>query len=145
MKRNRLYEVNVLNNTVVVSRRFLDAASQINSKEYRLYRQFEEMGLKIIVETRSAGRKKSSPLRPLNGSEESRKPLISLEKMALYISMLDDADVMMDEFDAVRRAARSMEHPRRYINDWFRNEFPHYDDIPEIDDDNRIVHNPNAA
>lgn len=145
MKRNRLYEVNVLNNTVVVSRRFLDAASQFDSKEYRLYRQFEEMGLKIIVETRTPGRKKNRLLRPLNGAAAPCKPLIPLEKMALYISMLDDADVMMDEFDAVRRAARSMEHPRRYINDWFHKEFPHYDDVPELDDDNRIVHNPNAA
>lgn len=145
MRRNHTYEIDVLKNTVVLSRKFIEAASQIHSREYKLYRQFEEMGLKVIIENRGSGKKKSSYLRPINKAVEEKKPLIALEKMAMYISLLDDADVMMDEFDAVRVAARSMDHPRRYINDWFRKEFPHYDDVPELDEENRIVHNPNAA
>jgi tryptophanyl-tRNA synthetase len=62
-----------------------------------------------------------------------------------YIAMLDDADDMMDEFQSVREAAKNRKDRARYVNNWFRNEFPNYDAIPEFDPDFRIVHNPNVA
>ena len=51
---------------------------------------------------------------------------------------------MMDEFDVVRSIAKSEEHPRKYVNEWFREQFPNYGKIAKLDDNNRIVHK-NAA
>lgn len=144
MKRNRFYEINPLNSSVTITRTFLECASQIDSEEFRLYQRFQEMGFSIRLNTRGNRRKKDSPLRSLQSSKE-KIPLIPFSKMACYIACLDDADEMMDEFDAVRKTARSQASPRKYVNEWFRKAFPHYEDIPELDEENRIIHNPNAA
>lgn len=146
MKRNNNYEINHINNTVTVTKKFLEAASQVDTPEFKLLKRFNSMNLMIVVKTRNANKKKaSSPLRPLNKPVEDKLPLIPFVKMAHYISMLDDADVMMDEFDLVREIAKSEEHPRQYVNAWFRKEFPRYGEMPEFDENNRLVHNPNAA
>lgn len=58
--------------------------------------------------------------------------------MATYISLLDDAETMMDEFDAIRKCAKSQKSPRKYVNEWFRKTFPRYEDVPELDEENRI-------
>ena len=71
------------------------------------------LGFTITQRTRSAKKENNSPLRPLNKPVEEKKPLIPFEKMAQYISLLDDADEMMDEFDVVRSIAKSEEHPRK--------------------------------
>lgn len=52
---------------------------------------------------------------------------------------------MPSEFEAVREAAKSRRNRQQYVNEWFRKTFPRYDAIPELDDDNRIVYNPNAS
>ena len=65
--------------------------------------------------------------------------------MATYISLLDDAETMMDEFDAIRKCAKSQKSPRKYVNEWFHKTFPRYEDVPELDEENRIIHNPNVA
>ena len=49
--------------------------------------------------TRSTAKKSKSPLRPLNKPVEEKKALVPFAKMAHYISLLDDADEMMDEFN----------------------------------------------
>lgn len=146
VKRTNDYEINHINNTVTVTKKFLEAAGQIDSREFKLLQRFKSLNLAIIVKSRNANKKKSSsPLRSLNKPVEDKLPLIPFVKMAHYISMLDDADVMMDEFDLVREIAKSEEHPRQYVNAWFRKEFPRYGEMPEFDENNRLVHNPNAA
>lgn len=50
MKRSRNYEVNFLSKTVTVSRKFMDAATQINSDEFDLLTQFSDMGIRVLVE-----------------------------------------------------------------------------------------------
>ena len=139
MKNVKLYAVDVLSNTVTVTKKFLYNASDIKSEEFKLYKEFKTLGFTIIQKTRSAKKESNSPLRPLKPSEE-KKPLIPFEKMAQYISLLDDADEMMDEFDVVRSIAKSEEHPRKYVNEWFREQFPNYGKIAKLDDNNRIVH-----
>lgn len=140
MKNVKLYAVDVLSNTVTVTKKFLDNASDIQSEEFNLYKEFKALGFTIIQKTRSAKKENNSPLRPLNKPSEEKKPLIPFEKMAQYISLLDDADEMMDEFDVVRSIAKSEEHPRKYVNEWFREQFPNYGKIAKLDENNRIIH-----
>ena len=143
MKRFHSYEIDPITKTVTITKKFLEEASQIDSQEFELYQKFKAMNLKIIVKSRSTTKKSSSPLRPLNKPVEEKKSLIPFAKMAHYISLLDDADEMMDEFDLVRELAKSEEHPRQYVNAWFREQFPRYEAVPEFDENHRVIHNPN--
>ena len=145
MKRSHNYEINHNTNTVVVTKRFMEAASQIDTKEYDLFQRFQDMGYRVVVEVRKTKKPSASPLRKLNHDAENRIPLIKFEKMARYIALLDDAEEMMDEFDEVRRVAQSQKSPRRYVNEWFRRTFPRYEDMPEFDDGGCVVHNPNPS
>lgn len=135
MKRSRNYEINHLNKTVTVSRKFMDAATQMDNTEFDLLTRFSDMGLRILVE----GRKRRT--KPQTG----KFPLLTYKMMQDYITMLDDAEEMLKEFDAVRKSSKSRTDRTQYVNTWFRNTFPHYDAIPEFDEDYRIVHNPNPA
>ena len=142
MKKDALYAVDVLTNTVVVTKKFLESANTMEGTEYELFKQFKEMGFNIVQRTRkpaSPKKETNSPLRPLKPVEE-KKPLIPFKKMALYISLLDDADEMMDKFDAIRKDAQTKDSPRKYVNEWFRNEFPNYDEVAQLDEQNRIIH-----
>ena len=134
MKKGFEYAVDYRKNAVVVSKKFEMAASQWDSDESELMRQFKAYGLTIVVETRK-------PRAPKKG----KTSLLTYAMMRAYIEMLDVADEMLNEFEAVREAAKSRNNRQQYVNDWFRKTFPQYDAIPELDDENRIVYNPNAA
>ena len=135
MKRSRMYEVNYLNKTVTVTHKFMDAATQIDSGEFGLLTQFSNMGLRVLVE----GRKRRP--KPKNG----KLPLLTFKMMQDYIVMLDDAEDMQKEFESIRESSKSRKDRTQYVNAWFRATFPRYDEVPEFDEDYRIVHNPNPA
>jgi len=142
MKKDKTFSVDVLNNTVTVTKKFLEAVNTMEGAEYEQFLKFKEMGFNIVQRTRKAASSKkevNSPLRPLKPVEE-KKPLITFEKMAQYISLLDDADEMMDEFDLVRKLAKFDDHPRHYVNEWFREKFPDYGKIVKFDQNYRIIH-----
>ena len=135
MKRSRMYEVNYLNKTVTVTHKFMDAATQIDSDEFGLLTQFSDMGLRVLVE----GRKRRP--KPKNG----KLPLVTFKMIQDYIAMLDDAEDMQKEFESIRESSKNRKDRTQYVNAWFRATFPRYDEVPEFDEDYRIVHNPNPA
>ncbi|MBQ4621972.1 MAG: hypothetical protein IJB28_04895 [Bacteroidaceae bacterium] len=135
MKRSRNYEVNFLSKTVTVSRKFMDAATQINSDEFDLLTQFSDMGIRVLVEGR---KRRSKP-------KDDKLPLLTYKMMQDYIAMLDDAEDMQKEFESIRESAKSRKDRTQYVNTWFRATFPRYDEVPEFDEDYRIVHNPNPS
>ncbi len=135
MKRTRNYEVNYLDKTVTVSRKFMDAATQVNSDEFDLLTRFSDMGLRVLVQ----GRKRRP--KPKDG----KLPLLTYKMMQDYIFMLDDAEDMQKEFDSIRESAKSRKDRAQYVNKWFRAAFPRYDEIPEFDEDYHVIHNPNPA
>ena len=137
MKRTHCYEVNHLMKTVVVTRRFLEEASQMGTPAADLMEQFIEKGFTVTV-YHKAPRKAAKP-------ENGKLPLLTYRMMEAYIAMLDDAEDMLDVFKSVKEAAKSRSDRVRFVNAWFRNEFPNYDAIPEFDANYRVVHNPNVA
>ena len=140
MKRSHAYEVNHLTKTVVVTRRFFDEATQVGTDAYRLMETFDQNGFNITIYQRAPRTRK-----PHKPADPNKVPLLTYRMMETYIAMLDDADDMMDEFQSVRGAAKNRKDRARYVNNWFRKEFPNYDAIPEFDPELRIVHNPNVA
>ena len=53
MKRDHTYEINLITKTVVVSKVFMEKATQYESDEFELLNNFQKMGLRIINQTRT--------------------------------------------------------------------------------------------
>lgn len=130
------YAVDFIANEVVITKKFQMEASQWDSPANKLMREFKAYGLRIVVETRKP--------RTAKKTDKTKPALLTYAMMEAYIKMLDVADEMLSEFEAVRETAKSRRNRQQYVNDWFRHTFPRYDAIPELDDENRIVYNPNA-
>ena len=134
MKRNHTYEINLINKTVVVSKGFMEKATQYGSKEFKLLDNFQKMGLRIINQTRT--KKAAKP-------EDGKLPLLTYKMMRDYLAMLDDADDMLAMFDTLRAGYKSDAKRLKKMNEWFHAECPRYGAVPEFDDDYHIVRNPN--
>lgn len=132
MKRNHTYEIDLINKTVVVSKVFMEKATQYGSKEFKLLDNFQKMGLRIIHQTRT--KKAAKP-------EEEK--LLTYKMMRDYLAMLDDADDMLAMFDTLRTGYKSDAKRLEKMNEWFRAECPRYGSVPEFDDNYHIVRNPN--
>ena len=137
MKRSHTYEINHLDKTVTITRRFLEETTQMDTPASKLMEQFIARGYTVTV-YQKASRKAAKP-------EDGKLPLLTYRMMEGYISMLDDAEEMLAVFKSVKDAAKSRADRARYVNKWFRTEFPNYDAVPEFDENYRVVHNPNVA
>ena len=134
MKHGHTYEINLINKTVVVSKKFMDMATQYESDEFILLDNFQKMGLRIINQTRT---KKAA--KPEDGK------LLTYKVMRDYLAMLDDSDDMLTMFDTLRAGYKSDAKRLEKMNEWFRAECPRYNAVPEFDNNFRIVHNPNPV
>ena len=137
MKRSHSYEINHLDKTVTITRRFLEEATQMDTPASKLMEQFIARGYTVTVYQKTS-RKAAKP-------EDGKLPLLTYRMMEGYIAMLDDAEEMLAVFKSVKDAAKSRADRARYVNKWFRAEFPNYDAVPEFDENYRVVHNPNVA
>ena len=134
MKRNHTYEIDLVAKTVVVSKVFMENATQYGSKEYKLLDNFQKMGLRIINQTRT--KKAAKP-------EDGKLPLLTYKMMRDYLAMMDDAEDMLAMFDTLRAGYKSDANRLKKMNEWFRAECPRYGAVPEFDDNYHIVRNPN--
>lgn len=140
MKRSHSYEVNHLTKTVIITRKFFEEATQMGTDAFRLMKEFEANGFNVSIYQRAPRTRKAD-----KANDPNRLPMLTYRMMESYIAMLDDADEMLDVFKSVRQAARSRHDRARYVNKWFRKEFPNYDAVPEFDENYRVVHNPNPV
>ena len=120
------YSIDFVSNTVTITRKFRDAASQLNTPEFNIMNQLREMNLTILV--KAPNKKKSTAL--------------TYAKMQKFISCLDEADKYQRMFDAIRNESKGMPAPYKYVVSWFYNTFPKYGQMPEHDADMRIVNTP---
>lgn len=141
MKKGLSYVVNHLANQVTVTRKFFEASMVWGSKEDELMEQFKQRGFSIEIEQRKKRNEKSYAEKLKAG----KTPMLTYAEMRSYIVKLDDAEEMVREFDQIRETAKERKNRVAFVNQWFRSEFPNYDNVPEFDEKLRIVHNPNAA
>ena len=111
------------------------------SEEDTLMETFKQRGFSIEIEQRKKRTEKSYAEKLKAG----KTPMLTYAEMRSYIVKLDDAEEMVKEFDQIRETAKERKNRVAYVNQWFRSEFPNYDNVPEFDEKLRIVHNPNAA
>jgi len=141
MKKGLSYAVNHLANKVVVTRKFFEASMVWGSEEDTLMETFKQRGFSIEIEQRKKRTEKSYAEKLKLG----KTPMLTYAEMRSYIVKLDDAEEMVKEFDQIRETAKERKNRVAFVNQWFRSEFPNYDNVPEFDEKLRIVHNPNVA
>jgi hypothetical protein len=138
MKKMHSYEIDMTKNVVVVTKKFFEESTQLNTDEFKLLHQFRDLGLAIVVETRKPRTKKQK-------KEDGKKPLLTYKMMRAYIAALDVADELMDDFDAICESAKARGDRLAYINKWFHEQCPNYYNVPTFNDDHKVVLDPNKA
>ena len=133
--------VDHLANKVVVTRKFFEASMVWGSEADNQMETFKQRGFSIEIEQRKKRNEKSYAEKLKAG----KTPMLTYAEMKSYIVKLDDAEEMVKEFEQIRDTAKERKNRVAYVNQWFRSEFPNYDNVPEFDENMRIVHNPNAA
>ena len=119
------YKIDFAANTVTVTKTFLRTAqTDINSAEFKTLTQLREMGLTIIE--KSAPRRKSTHR-------------ATYAQMKVYISCLADANRYLAEFETVRLASLEKPNPYQHVCEWYEKTFPNHNDLPEFDDDGKII------
>lgn len=138
MKKMHSYEIDMTANVVVVTKKFFEASTQLGTDEIDLMKQFRDLGLKIVVETRKPRTKKQK-------KEDGKKPLLTYKMMRAYIASLDVADELMDDFKAICESAKERGDRLAYVNKWFHEQCPNYYNVPTFDENHRVVLDPNKA
>lgn len=133
MKKGYQYEINHLTNTVTVTKSFMQNSAYLDTKEYKLMKRFLGMGYK--VEIQKVKRKSSAKIKDM--------PKVTYKMMRGYIALCEDAKPMLEEFEKIREVSTKQQKPYQYVLKWFHEEFPNYSELPEFDENLKVVHNPN--
>ena len=126
MKKNTAYSINFVTNTVTITKKFADAASQIGTPEFNTMMQLREMNLTIAVKAPS--KKKSNQL--------------TYKKMQKYISCLEESEKYQEEFEVVCEEAKAQPSAYHYVATWFNKTFPNYGKLPERNAELKIINTP---
>ena len=87
MKKAHSYEINHIANTVVITKKFYEASTQLGTEESSLMQQFKAMGLSILIQQRKQRESKAT--------EKELKRHITYKMMEGYISRTDKSDDLM--------------------------------------------------
>lgn len=135
MKKTHSYEIDHIHNSVTVTKRFLENATQIDSQEFALIERFKQFGLTLQVQERA----------PRKSPRTVNENYITYKKMRQYISCLDEKEDLLQYFEKAREDSKSQKNPYSFMLKWFHTMFPNYQELPEFNDDFSIVYNPNSA
>ena len=124
MKKNREYEINFESNTIIVSKKLLDAATQMGTDAFETMRRLQEMKMPIVVEA------------------IHRKPKVhkwSYEHMEQYLNHVENGEEWKKKYDAMKETST---HGETWS--WFRKNFIRVDKngrriMPTFTKDHRFV------
>ena len=122
------YYIDFSKNVIVITRKFRDAASKMDTEEYNTMMKLKEHGMPIEVQPAPDRKKKSASL--------------SYSKMLKHISCLADAEAYLAEFEALKAASKGESNPYRYVLNWYENRFPNHAAIPEFDENYKLINAP---
>lgn len=126
MKKSTAYSIDFVNSTVIVSKKFAAAASQIGTPEFNTMLQLR--GLNLTIVTKAPSKKKNSQL--------------TYKKMKKYISCLEEAEKYQEEFDAIYEESKAQPSAYHYVASWFNKTFPNYGKLPERNTNLKIINTP---
>lgn len=121
MKKNTNYEINFTTNTIIVTKRFREAAAIIGTPEFN-----------TMVELR----KLNMPITERVIKRTNREDRWTFKRMEGYIRNVDGAEQYMADYRTLRDAYGYMK-----VWSWFKKTFPNYAS-PELDRNHKIVVTP---
>ena len=123
------YSYDPITNALTMTAAFAKKASQLNTPEYRIVKQYRAEFPGIAIQ------------RKTNSASHSSKG-IKYADMERYMKMCRTADRYLFVFGKVRELSKGQPNPYKYVRTWFDNLFPHYSEQPVIDGEGFIVENP---
>ena len=123
------YSYDITTNTLTVTADFAKKASQLNTPEYRIVKQYRAEFPDIAIQ------------RKTNSASHSSKG-IKYADMERYMRNCRSAERYLFVFGKVRELSKGQPNPYKYVRTWFDNLFPHYAEQPVIDGEGFIVENP---
>ena len=116
------YKIDFVKNTLTLNYKFANAAfNDYGSPEYRRMKDIlaDFPQLKVIVE---AGRK-------ITTTRKTKR--LKYENMKIYIEQFDNADELKAMFEKVQLMSKPLASPYKYVQDWFKAQFPNYKECPK--------------
>lgn len=120
------YEINFTTNTITITKKFAQEASQIGTEAFKTMMELRQLGM--TINTKEPVQKKNTSL--------------TYDKMKKYIALLEDAEKYQSEFKAVCVESLAMKAPYAYVQKWFKETFPNYGKLPERNEQMKIINTP---
>ena len=119
MKKNNQYEINFAANTIIVTKRFLQAASQIGTTEFATMTQLRALSMPITV-------------REIHRTQ--RETRWSYARMEGFLRNVVDSDRYLADYATVKESCGYMQ-----TWGWFKKTFPKFAMLPEMDENHHII------
>ena len=128
MKKNQNYEINFATNTIIVSKKFLAAASVMETAAYKEMLELQKLGMPIGVKEIHRGKAKEKKW--------------TFTRMEHYLKNVTESDKWMADYKTLKEATC---HP--VVWNWFKSTFDILDDkkknrVPEMNADHKIIVGP---
>ena len=115
------YKIDFVKNTLTLNYKFANKAfNDYGSPEYRRMKDIlaDFPQLKVIVE---AGRK-------ITTTRKTKR--LTYDNMKTYIEQFDNAEELKAMFEKVQLMSKPLASPYKYVQDWFKAQFPNYKECP---------------
>ena len=121
------YSYDPIDNTLTITNAFAKKASQLNTAEYNIMKQFrlDNPSLTIIK-----AEKKAPSNRPMN---------VKFTEMEKFIAQCRDKEARLAEFEKVKVLSKIQSSPYAYVKTWFLEHYANYSAQPEFDGDGFVI------
>ena len=126
--KNLQYKIDFLTNTITITKKFAEAASQMGNDEFTIMLELRKMGMRIQTKTVERSKGQCSHLTYI--------------KMQNYIACVANSDCYLADFETIRKASMGQSNPYQYVRSWFEQTFPNHAALPELDENRKIVVTP---
>lgn len=124
------YTLSIVNKTLIISKAFEKAASDPNSKEFKLYQELTQ-NIPDLKVSRIAHRK---PTKYVNSEGEEfaccQFKNLTYERMEKFMSALPKSEEYTKEYEFLKSAAATHPSPYAVVRRWFVAQFPEFRSAP---------------
>ena len=118
------YKILFNENTVIMNKKFAAAAAKYGTKEYTLLKNIRTdfPGMDEVV---------------VSGREQTTARAnhrLKYENMERHISAYENAEELLEVFQTVKMMSAPLASPYKYVADWFKAQFPKYNEVPILKD-----------
>jgi hypothetical protein len=118
------YKIDFTTNTITMNYTFKKASEEYGTPEYNTLKGIlaDFPTMKTIVK---AGREQK---------KASKYKNLTYKNMEQYISVLENAEEIMEVFKTIKRASKSQSSSYQYVYNWFESQFPDFRKTPKFKD-----------